>query len=135
MLYEFTVTLRPRWYSYPAHYQYANTAPLLKSLCSGYQCSFVAELTGENNVHYHGLIEIPSSGSRNQLLDRFRKYHNTFGRKSCTQVVNEPKYREYMQKDVSSTMSIIRDSPWVMDNFKIQQQRFEVSSSGAIIIV
>ena len=63
MKYELTVTLKPMMYRLTAREQFEYTKPIMINILNSmfgdnYTC--VAELTGENNVHYHCLIELRS---------------------------------------------------------------------------
>lgn len=125
MKYEFTITLRPRLYKYSPSLQYRMTKSLLAGIMLHYQASCVAELTGENNIHYHCMIELKDHKHRDSLLDKFRQYNDTFGRKSCTQLMNEPKWREYMIKDYQTTFDIIGDTPVVQDTFEVADHLYK----------
>lgn len=104
-------------YKYTAQEQYDVCYPILRAILSGYQVSMIAELSDSVNVHYHAKIELDSFKSRSKLYNQFRK-HRQFGRKSCTQLINEPMYDDYMRKSISETLSEIKD-PVVFDVFEI----------------
>jgi len=76
--------------------------------------SLICELTGELNVHYHGLVDFKDLRIRGNFLNEFRKLNNFFGKKSVNQVVYEESYRKYMIKDVSKTQQFVID-PIVYD--------------------
>lgn len=118
MLYEFTITLRPRLYSMTPQEQYDYCYPILRTILGDYKCSCIAELSQENNVHFHAKIDLKDFRARDILLNKFRKHHTIFGKKTCTQLINEPQYDEYMRKDMKKTGEIIKDYQ-VMDYFEI----------------
>lgn len=118
MLYEFTLTLRPRLYKYTAQEQFDYVYNTLRSILDKYKCSMIAELTGENNIHMHAKIELKDFKERNNLINKLRSYHMTFGKKTITQLINEPKYDAYMLKDIAITMQVIKQ-PVVMDAFDL----------------
>lgn len=118
MLYEFTLTLRPRLYNKTSQEQYDYCYPLLRRLLEKYKCSMIAELTSENNVHFHAKIELENFRARDRLINQLRNYNTVFGRKTITQLVNEPCYDQYMKKDIHVTLQVIKD-PIVMDTFEM----------------
>lgn len=118
MLYELTLTIRPMMYRMEANEQYKFLYEHLRKILDKFKCSMIAELTSENNVHYHGKIELKDFQHRDSLFNKLRNYHKWFGRKTCTQLVDEPKYDEYMRKDIQKTKLLI-EHPIVMDSFNI----------------
>lgn len=118
MLYELTLTLRPRMYSKTAQEQFDECYPILRKILGSYKCSCIAELTSENNIHYHAKIDLKTHLIRDSLFNKLRQYNTMFGRKTCTQLQNEPAYDDYMRKDIKKTEEIIK-SPYVMDYFEI----------------
>lgn len=118
MLYELTLTLRPFLYNKTAQEQYDFMFPILRAILGQYKCSCIAELTQENNVHYHAKVELKNFVHRDKLLNQLRQYNKYLGRKTCTQLMNEPLYDEYMRKDTAVTMLVITD-PYLMDTFEV----------------
>jgi hypothetical protein len=68
----------------------------------------VAELTGEHNVHFHGIIDLKDIEAKDKLLNKFRRHTKIFGRKTCNQVQFEDSYKKYMRKSFSETSLIIK---------------------------
>lgn len=118
MLYEITITLRPKWYRLDSVKQFEQTSEKLYSIFRDFDASIIAELTGEHNVHYHGIVRLDDIQHKNRLMARFRPHHVDFGRKSCTQLQFETSYIRYMLKDKSQTELILK-YPIVMDKLKI----------------
>lgn len=118
MQYEFTLTLKPVMYKFTAQQQFDKTKNILIKILSKYTCSAVAELTQENNVHYHVLIELKNHEIRDQLLNSFRGFL-IWGRKSCSQLMNYPKYVTYMLKSISTVWPIIKGYPLIIDDLNI----------------
>jgi hypothetical protein len=122
MLYEVTVTLKPAMYRKTCREQFLQTASLMIDAFKGFKSSGMAELTKEHNIHYHCMVELKDHMERDQLLNRFRKSAmiRCFGRKSCSQVVNEPKYRDYMVKDYRETFELLGCiNPLIFDDLDI----------------
>lgn len=123
MLYEITLTLRPKMYSMSAKDQYKYLESVLRdifkpSIKEEYKVSLIAELTAEDNVHYHGIVELKNFKERARLIDSFRKYHSTIGKKSITQLVHYPLWVEYINKAISNTRQLIKD-PIVFDDHQV----------------
>lgn len=120
-----TLTLKPAWYQYTPQIQYDIGFKYLWDILVPYKASFIAELTGENNVHFHGMIELENLEARAKFLNKFRgcrcKY---FGRKSCSQVLFQDSYMKYMRKDMTATRVCIKD-PIVRDHFGIFKMLFQ----------
>lgn len=129
-LFELTITLRPICYKWDPQKQLLLTWPYLKSSLNGYKKSIVVELTGEFNIHYHCLVELPAGNKthvvpagtevqhKNIILNRLREFHKYFGRKTFQMVQYEQSYREYMIKDYHKTSKIIYN-PILHDDFKL----------------
>lgn len=118
MKYEITLTLRPYIYKEVPQHQFKIAVKMLEEILPLYQVSLVAELTQENNVHFHGIIELSDLIERNKFLNRFRRFHKLFGKKTVNQVKFEDSYIKYMKKDIENTKLIIPD-PIVRDSFGI----------------
>lgn len=107
--YELTLTLRPSMYRLNPQEQFDKCFPILRKLTDTYCISIIAELTQENNVHFHCLVNLKDFVHRDKFLNVFRKYNNIFGRKTCTQLVDYYKWTKYMIKDVVQTSLIVTD--------------------------
>lgn len=128
MKYEVTLTLRPHLYQFTPNKQFQLTSELLWKITEpwGECCTFVAELTNENNIHYHGVVVLNDLMERNRFLNRFRPHAKVFGRKTCMQVKYELSYEEYMRKDFKYTEEIIGHCPIVRDAHSIfSMKKFE----------
>lgn len=135
MEYEFTITLKPTLYRMSAKEQFRLTAPLVKQIIQGYKISIIAELTSANNIHYHAMVYLDNHKHRDQLINRVRSHHKTLGKISCSQLVDQPKWIEYLRKNKDVTNTIIEDWPWVRDDYEISGKLdFKVSRSGNIYI-
>lgn len=107
MKYEVTLTLRPYMYSMTAAEQYRTVKPRLFEILKPYkECTCIAELTNEHNVHFHMMIELDSHKHKDKFLNEFRNV-KMFGRKSCTQVQFEESYRKYITKEIDKTNLLI----------------------------
>lgn len=133
MKYELTVTLRPCMYTLTAAEQFKATSTILKIIldkfCQGAKFTAVAELTNENNIHYHCLLDIETLYDRDKLLNSFRwkGCHNIFGRKTCTQVKYEESYLRYMVKNTIYTSSIIDNkNPIICDYYKAYSYKYNI---------
>lgn len=115
MRYEVTVTLKPHLYRFTASEQFDMVRPIVEEIFSLYAGSAIAELTKENNIHIHGLVDLPGPIERNKFLNRWRRHHKIFGRKSCAQVVYQDSYDRYMRKDMDVTWQVLGRSPIVVD--------------------
>lgn len=139
MDYEITLTLRPHMYRHPADAQHRLCKEYLQTifkrdLMVGHprhrKLTLVAELTQENNVHYHGIVRLTGHVDRARLLERFREYHKIFGKKTVTQLMDYPKWVKYINKDVAKTADIIGD-PVVCDDYTVmcdERYRFQLDS-------
>lgn len=123
MNYELTLTLRPSLYRFTAQEQYDKCYESLRTIFKYYKVFCIAELTQENNVHYHCIIELKSFKERALLLDKFRKHNHKFGRKTCTQLIDYPKYVEYLFKDIEKTSQLINDYV-LQDDFELVRARY-----------
>jgi len=116
--YSFTVTLLPRLYVDDCEKQFDDTnfhLTLQLHSISNY-FTLIAELTKSGyNVHYHGIIELPSP----------RKFHNLF-RKSkmfgfvkIREIFDMTKWVEYMHKDLANTNKELNRRPILHDDYKV----------------
>jgi hypothetical protein len=120
MLYEFTITLRPALYRFTAQEQAERIRPILREVfkTARVKASAVYELTRENNIHVHCLIDLRDHKHRDRLFNLLRPHHATFGRKTCTQLVHYPEYVQYMRKDQDLTRNLINDCI-VQDDYEV----------------
>lgn len=99
--------------------QFDKANALLFDILAPFECSMVAELTGELNVHFHGLIELKNIEHKSKLLNKFRGFGmKMWGRKTCDQVVFLDSYKKYMRKSLDETRKLIKD-PIVRDTFGV----------------
>lgn len=119
MKYELTITLKPQLYQFPPQKQFDLSSQILwHVLLEFVEVSAVAELTSTHNIHYHCVISLEDLRHKDRLLNRFRPYCKVFGRSSCSQIMYEDSYINYMRKDLEKTKQIIKD-PIVRDSFGI----------------
>lgn len=96
--YELTITLLPKLYKYTSNEQFEKTKNFINSL-RGYKVTCVAELTQTFNVHYHMIISSEHNTTPGEnILDILRQYHNMFGKKSFSQVMDYNKWTTYLKK-------------------------------------
>jgi len=125
MKYELCLTIKPVWYRLLPQEQHNIAVRLLEEVHPEYQMSLVAELTGEHNVHYHGIVELADIPEKDLFLNKFRgALSKFFGRKTCSQLQFETSYKTYMRKDLDKTRLIIKD-PIVRDSFGVFKTIFE----------
>jgi len=119
MLYEFTITLLPHLYSKTAKEQKSLILGPLTEILAIYRVSAIFELTSTNNVHVHMMIDFKDHLHRNKFIDSLRPLKKgKIGRCSCSQLINQGKWENYMRKDLESTRLIIGD-PIIKDSFNI----------------
>lgn len=124
MLYEITLTLRPQMYRHDSKVQYEQTKALLDdvfnrgSLKDPSRCSIIAELTQEDNIHYHGIVDLKDFQARHRLIERIRRHNKVFGKKTLSQIVNYPTWVAYINKAKTVTRGIIGD-PVVYDDHNV----------------
>lgn len=137
MLYEITLTLRPQMYRFSTLDQFTTLTPILRdvfnrdSFKTPYRTSLIAELTQEDNVHYHGIVELKDFKDRHQLVERIRKHNKILGKKTITQLINYGIWVDYLNKNISVTKQLIKD-PIVFDDHNVlcdPQYRFIESLS------
>lgn len=128
MFYELTLTLRPRMYKESSRGQFELTAHLVRStlyaVCNS-KATIIAELTGENNIHYHCLIELKDLNQRAVLLNKFRSHDHIFGKKTCTPVQYYDSYIQYLVKDHKITREVLGICPIVTDDYEIYHKGIE----------
>lgn len=117
MKYEFTITFRPLLYKYTSQEQSQMVRQQLRKAFETFEVSAVFELTGEDNIHVHALIDLADHRHRARLLNRFRSI-TYVGRKTCTPVRDEPAYRAYLIKDLARTRDLGVD-PVIQDSYEI----------------
>lgn len=123
--YAFTVTLKPRMFNHPAELQYDKTQEVLSLFLTtlGHEVSMCAELTKGMNIHYHGTITFKCDGTilpEKMFIDSFRK-SNMFGFVCIKPITDEPKWMEYISKDLDKTRLAIKRDPRVLNGFKYWQ--------------
>lgn len=129
MRYELTLTLKPTCYRLSAKEQYRTTKDKVQDILKPFKVSGIVELTNKNNVHYHFMVELPSFQVRDDLINRIRKFYKEFGIYTCTQLVNETKWIEYLRKSVSEMHDFFGEWPWLRDDFNISG-RLELKSNA-----
>lgn len=123
--YAFTVTLKPRMFNHTAEQQYDKTQEQLSLLLKaiGYEVSMCAELTKGMNIHYHGTINFkcePTVLPDKLFIDSFRR-SNIFGFINIKPINDEPKWMEYISKDLEVTRNAIKRDPRILNGFKYWQ--------------
>lgn len=117
MLYEFTITLVPFLYSRTAVEQKQAVDGRLKEILSRFQASGVYELTSVHNVHAHLMIDFKDHRHRDKFINQLRPLKKgVIGKCSCSQLVHQTKWEEYMRKDMQETRDLIGD-PIIKDDF------------------
>lgn len=117
MLYEVTLTLHPKLYSLCAASQFTQVRSIIQSLINNRSIpniTAVAELTSIENIHIHCLVELKTLKDKTKFINALRKYRE-FGKRSISQIVNEPAYREYISKDLQVTHEVIDLCPIIAD--------------------
>lgn len=127
----FTITLKPLCYRYTAEQQYDLTAiPLCKKLREiSSKFTLISELTSYGfNVHYHGIIQFiikDKKDLKKKFVDHFRQDKDTYGFVTIKLIDNEPKWQEYITKDLVKTLNEISRPPIIRDDFNIMPYTFE----------
>lgn len=124
MKFELTITLKPFMYTYTAKEQFRMTRDKLVDIIGKRRCTAVAELTRENNIHYHCIVNVEGELDRDSLLNRFRPHSKIFGKKSLEQVRYEDSFEKYVCKDIQRVALIIGHYPVIMDGYNIDQRDF-----------
>lgn len=124
MKFELTVTLKPYMYTFTAKEQFKMTRDKLVDIIGKRCCTAVAELTRENNIHYHCIVNVEGELDRDALLNRFRPHSKIFGKKSLEQVRYEASFEKYVCKDIQRVALIIGQYPVIMDGYCIDQKDF-----------
>lgn len=107
----FTITLKPSEYRRTYEDQYKGSCYLLTSIFNAGGCKYtmVAELTKQYNIHYHGIIKIPTERGKDSIkwfFDRLRLL-SFIGRSECEQVKNYEKWTTYIMKDVDRDIDVL----------------------------
>ena len=121
MLYELTITLNPKIYKYTALEQFKRTSKIVYkifSLSCRYDVTVVAELTKQENIHYHCMVELKDRPEKSHLINVFRK-HGLLGRYTLEPIKYEHNYIDYMKKDISQTFEVLGRCPIVVDDYGI----------------
>lgn len=119
------LTLKPYMYVHAPKTQFSMTEDELWKACQGYKCTFIAELTKEYNIHYHGIIYFEDGKHRARWLNRLRKC-KSFGRKYIENIVNDKLHMDYIAKDIALTESIIEQFPVVRDSYDVLLRKNEL---------
>lgn len=135
--YAFTVTLRPKMYSYPASDQLALTARKLVlelgSLAGSNDFCVIAELTKTYNVHYHGIIRFPLGRfvrPMEAFHNFFRKLYASTPHNGCfaqggskgidiRPVSDFNGWKEYLCKDMKESKVILKTGPIIYNGNKL----------------
>lgn len=116
--FSFTITLLPKMYVNSDVEQYDKTKnhlyTLLKTITNNF--TLIAELTPSAfNVHYHGVIELPSPRKFHNLL----RTSDMFGHRSIRPIYDMVKWTEYLKKDMESTSVHLNRRPIINDDYKM----------------
>lgn len=124
MFHELTITLLPHLYTMTVKQQFDLMAPYVKQILQGWMHTTVAELTLDENVHFHSIVQLDDSSheaglaDRSKLLDKIRPYKKRYiGRCRCVPVRYEESWKSYITEDIIKTQRLISD-PVVQDDFK-----------------
>lgn len=109
----FTLTLLPKEYKYKPNTQLWHAVNEIESILDhhGHKYSLCYELTKAYNVHFHGLIDLNRETLRGR--DPFLYWYNLWrgstvcGYSVIKQIEDEPKWIEYILKDVLRTQEIL----------------------------
>lgn len=123
MKYEVTLTLRPVLYKFDPQSQFDKLYEFLLAYSKKYNMSLIAELTCENNVHYHGIVDLKDFSIRADFINGLRCMHKWLGRKTINQVLYEDSYCHYMVKHVTLTRQLILN-PIVFDGMNVCKDEF-----------
>lgn len=118
MKHELTLTLKPYMYSKTAKEQFQATKEYVLDILRPYKHTTVCELTENNNVHYHSLIDIEGIIQKDILLNRIRPY-KPFGKPHCRQVQYEISYEKYLIKSIEQTTKVLNEHPIIADYWYI----------------
>lgn len=120
--YAFTITLKPKLYDHPATAQYDLTFEpcfkLLLEISLKNQFTLVAEQTKNYNIHYHGIIVMPTSGKpcMKKFHDSFRG-SKLFGFVNIKQITEQNIWIEYISKELYETQSMVNRPPIIYDHW------------------
>lgn len=105
-------------YRFKAVVQYDKCLVLIHDKMKMFRYTLVCELTQQNNIHYHGLVELKDLNERDDLLNRFRG-SLVFGRMTCSQIINEKKWEDYLVKSINETSALLKRAPILQDDFNL----------------
>jgi len=115
--YSFTVTLKPRMYRYEPEQQYDETKNplilLLRTISNNF--TLMSERTQCHNIHYHGIIEMPS---KRKWYSAFRN-SDVFGFTCVREIYAMKPWIEYMKKDCEEFCKDLNRRPLIKDDYKI----------------
>lgn len=117
--YALTITLKPLMYKEDAEEQYRQTALNISKLFPKCKLTLIAELTQQYNIHYHGIISVPSTLSsqpRKYVFDKIRKY-SKLGKTTVDQVDDYEGWVVYLNKDLQETSKTVY--PIIRDDYNI----------------
>lgn len=136
--YAYTITLLPKLYKLKPEEQYDKTyievVKTLKALNSTI-CT-VAELTKNYNIHYHGVLQYSFCDKKEDLMKKFYdifRGHDKFGYVNIKQITDEPKWLEYMSKEIEGTECQINRKPIIIDEFDYYKKGMEEYISEDLI--
>lgn len=118
MKHELTITLKPHLYTKTARDQFRLTKDYILDILKPYKHTTVCELTANNNVHYHSLLDIEGIVEKDILLNRIRPY-KAFGRLTCTAVQYVTSYEEYIMKSIMDTTRVINEFAVIKDDYQL----------------
>lgn len=119
MLYEVTLTLRPYWNTKSTVFLMATIRSGLATLAREYRMSAIMELHESGVPHVHALVKLENMKIKLTFCERIRTLkagaQALFGRFSCSQVMYEQSYRQYMIKDLRQTFYLTGSEPVITD--------------------
>lgn len=125
MFHELTITLLPHLYSMTVKQQFELMAPYVKQILQGWSHTTIAELTLDENVHFHSIVQLDdksqagAEADRSKLIDRIRPFKKRYiGRTRCVPVWFEESWKTYITEDIKKTQRLITN-PVVQDDFQL----------------
>lgn len=125
-----TLTLKPEHYrrnSYQLYYEAFNTAfDLLTDLADDWE--FVIELTSKGIPHVHAWARMnkrfigklkTEKGYNIKFQNIVQKDYKVFGHCLLKWITDEPKWEEYMYKDMDTTTEVLMDSGYLLESMPI----------------